>query len=68
MTKVQYEPLCIQRYLFEKLSSPLLNGVKGQRRVGCKAAGVAKERPAKAVHTPELAWFGCTMFARVVIR
>jgi hypothetical protein len=68
MAKVQYEPLCVQGCLFEKLSSPFLNRVEGQRRVGCKAAGVAKERFAKAVCTPELAWFGCTMLANVVGR
>ena len=67
MTKVQYKPLCIQRCLFEKLSSPLLNGVKGQGRVGCKAAGVAEERLAKAFHTSELAWFGCAMPTRGVV-
>ena len=63
MTKVQYEPLYIQGCPFIKLSSPLLNGVKGEGRVGYKAAGVAKERMAKAVPTPELATFSCTAFA-----
>jgi hypothetical protein len=55
MAKVQYETLCIQGCLFEKTPSPLFNRVKRQGRVGCKAAGVAKERLAKAVYAPELA-------------
>ena len=35
--------------------------------MGCKAAGVAKERLAKAVCALELAWFGFAVPTRVVL-
>jgi len=49
MTKVQYEPLCVQGSLFEELSSPFFNGVERKRRVGLKATRMAKETLTKAV-------------------
>jgi len=36
--------------------------------VGLKATGMAEETLTKTVQTPELAHFGCTPFAKVVIR
>ena len=68
MAKVANKSLCIQRCFFEKLSSPLLNGMEGKGRVSFDAAGMTKEGLAKAVHAPEFALVGETLSARGVIR
>jgi len=68
MTKVEYKPLSMQGSLLEEFSSPFFNGVKGERRVGLQATGMAKETLPKAVQTSELAHFCYTPFAKVVIR
>lgn len=58
----------MQRCLFKKITTPLFNGVKGEGGMGLKAAGMAKERLAKAVYAPKFSWFSCALFAGVIVR
>lgn len=67
MAKVKDKSFCIQRCLLEKLTTPLLNGVKRERRVNLQATRMTEGSLAKAVHTPKLACVGEALPARAII-
>ena len=68
MTKVENESLCIQGGFLEKISSPLLNRVKGEGGMDLEAARMTKGALAKTVQAPKGSLSSKTLPTRSTIR